>query len=279
MNFPIIAKILARVMGLEAVLMVPSMITALWYGESVLWYVETAAIAAVLAVILNSIKPRRHDFYAREGFVSVSLAWVLMSAVGALPFVISGLIPKRKGSSITYNGMDITNMSAETIVSKRLSLVPEGRRIFPDMTVTENLEMGAYLRFKDKSGIQKSLEEVYELFPRLEERKKQVSKTLSGGELQMLAVARALMAKPEMIMLDEPSTGLAPLVVKGIFDIIKNVRDSGTTVLLVEQNAKMALGIADRGYVLKNGQIVMEDTGKNLLNNDDVRKAYLGEKK
>lgn len=192
---------------------------------------------------------------------------------------ISGLIPKRKGSSITYNGMDITNMSAEAIVSKQLSLVPEGRRIFPDMTVTENLEMGAYLRFKDKSGIQKSLQEVYELFPRLEERKKQVSKTLSGGELQMLAVARALMAKPEMIMLDEPSTGLAPLVVKGIFDIIKNVRDSGTTVLLVEQNAKMALGIADRGYVLKNGRIVMEDTGRNLLNNDDVRKAYLGEKK
>ena len=146
------------------------------------------------------------------------------------------------------------------------------------MTVTENLEMGAYLRSKDKVGIQKSLQEVYELFPRLEERKKQMSKTLSGGELQMLAVARALMAKPDMIMLDEPSTGLAPLVIKSIFEIIKNVRDTGTTVLLVEQNAKMALGIADRGYVLKNGRIVMEDTGKNLLTNDDVRKAYLGEK-
>ena len=136
----------------------------------------------------------------------------------------------------------------------------------------------AYLRSKDKAGIQKSLQEVYELFPRLEERKKQMSKTLSGGELQMLAVARALMAKPDMIMLDEPSTGLAPLVIKSIFEIIKNVRDTGTTVLLVEQNAKMALGIADRGYVLKNGRIVMEDTGKNLLTNDDVRKAYLGEK-
>ena len=192
---------------------------------------------------------------------------------------IAGLIPKQKGSSITYNGMDITNMAAEVIVSKQLSLVPEGRRIFPDMTVTENLEMGAYLRFRDKAGVQKSLQEVYELFPRLEERKKQLSKTLSGGELQMLAVARALMAKPDMIMLDEPSTGLAPLVVKGIFDIIKNVRATGTTVLLVEQNAKMALGIADRGYVLKNGRIVLEDTGKNLLNNDEVRKAYLGEKK
>ena len=191
---------------------------------------------------------------------------------------IAGLIPKHRGSSILYNGTDITPLSAEVIVSKKLSLVPEGRRIFPDMTVTENLEMGAYLRSKDKAGIQKSLQEVYELFPRLEERKKQMSKTLSGGELQMLAVARALMAKPDMIMLDEPSTGLAPLVIKSIFEIIKNVRDTGTTVLLVEQNAKMALGIADRGYVLKNGCIVMEDTGKNLLTNDDVRKAYLGEK-
>jgi len=192
---------------------------------------------------------------------------------------ISGTIPKHKGSSIVYNGSEISNINAEQVVAKGLSLVPEGRRIFPDMTVTENLEMGAYLRYKDKAGIQKSLGEVFELFPRLEERKKQLGKTLSGGEQQMLAVARALMAKPDMIMLDEPSTGLAPLVIKGIFDIIKNVRDSGTTVLLVEQNAKMALGIADRGYVLKNGRIVMEDTGRNLLNNDDVRKAYLGEKK
>jgi len=192
---------------------------------------------------------------------------------------ISGTIPKHKGSSIVYNGSEISGINAEQVVAKGLSLVPEGRRIFPDMTVTENLEMGAYLRYKDKAGIQKSLSEVFELFPRLEERKKQLGKTLSGGEQQMLAVARALMAKPDMIMLDEPSTGLAPLVIKGIFDIIKNVRDSGTTVLLVEQNAKMALGIADRGYVLKNGRIVLEDTGRNLLNNDDVRKAYLGEKK
>ena len=143
---------------------------------------------------------------------------------------IAGLIPKHRGSSIVYNGTDITPLSAEVIVSRKLSLVPEGRRIFPDMTVTENLEMGAYLRSKDKAGIQKSLQEVYELFPRLEERKKQMSKTLSGGELQMLAVARALMAKPDMIMLDEPSTGLAPLVIKSIFEIIKNVRDTGTKI-------------------------------------------------
>ena len=191
---------------------------------------------------------------------------------------ISGMIPKQKGSAIIYNDAQIATLGAEQVVSKGLSLVPEGRRIFPDMPVTENLEMGAYLRHKDKPGIQKSMQEVFELFPRLEERRKQLGKTLSGGEQQMLAVGRALMAKPDLIMLDEPSTGLAPLVIKGIFDIIKSVRDSGTTVLLVEQNAKMALSIADRGYVLKNGRIVMEDTGRNLLNNDDVRKAYLGEK-
>ncbi|MEA5060728.1 MAG: ABC transporter ATP-binding protein [Clostridia bacterium] len=191
---------------------------------------------------------------------------------------ISGLIPKQKGSSIQYRGEEISGLAAEKIVSRNLSLVPEGRRIFPDLTVQENLEMGAYLRLRDKSGVQASFKEVYSLFPRLDERRKQLGKTLSGGELQMLAVARAMMAKPDMIMLDEPSTGLAPLVVRDIFTILKDVRSRGTTVLLVEQNAKMALGIADRGYVLKNGEIVMEDSGVNLLNNDEVRKAYLGEK-
>ena len=190
---------------------------------------------------------------------------------------VSGLLRSKTGS-ISFLGESLAKVPSHKVVAKGLALVPEGRRIFPDMTVTENLEMGAYLRHKDKPGIQKSMQEVFELFPRLEERRKQLGKTLSGGEQQMLAVARALMAKPDLIMLDEPSTGLAPLVIKGIFDIIKSVRDSGTTVLLVEQNAKMALSIADRGYVLKNGRIVMEDTGRNLLNNDDVRKAYLGEK-
>ena len=189
---------------------------------------------------------------------------------------ISGTIPKRKGSIITYKDENITDLPAEKIVSRSLSLVPEGRRIFPDMTVLENLEMGAYLRLKDKAGMKESYDFVFDIFPRLAERKKQLGKTLSGGELQMLAVARALMAKPDMIMLDEPSTGLAPLFIKGIFDTLVNIRETGTTVLLVEQNAKMALGIADRGYVLKNGQIVMEDTGKNLLNNAEVREAYLG---
>lgn len=189
---------------------------------------------------------------------------------------ISGMIGKNKGSKITYKDEDITNLPAEKIVARSLVLVPEGRRIFPEMTVLENLEMGAYLRLKDKEGMQKSFDQVFEIFPRLAERKKQMGKTLSGGELQMLAVARALMAKPDLIMLDEPSTGLAPLFIKGIFDTLKDIRDAGTTVLLVEQNAKMALGIADRGYVLKNGRIVMEDTGKNLLNDEDVRRAYLG---
>lgn len=189
---------------------------------------------------------------------------------------IAGMIGKGKGSKITFKGEDITNTPAEKIVAKSLVLVPEGRRIFPDMTVMENLEMGAYLRLRDTEGVKQSLNQVFDIFPRLAERKKQLGKTLSGGELQMLAVARALMAKPEMIMLDEPSTGLAPLFIKGIFDTLVDIRSTGTTVLLVEQNAKMALGIADRGYVIKNGSIVMEDTGANLLSNEDVRHAYLG---
>lgn len=191
---------------------------------------------------------------------------------------IAGLIPKSRQSSIKYSDEEISGMSAEQIVAKKLSLVPEGRRIFPDLTVMENLEMGAYLRLKQKASVEASFKEMYALFPRLEERKKQLGKTLSGGELQMLAVARALMAKPDMIMLDEPSTGLAPLVVRDIFEILKNVRLNGTTVLLVEQNAKMALSIADRGYVLKNGEIVLSDSGMALLNNNEIRKAYLGDK-
>ena len=190
---------------------------------------------------------------------------------------IAGLLKPRQGS-IVLGGVPVDGTGASKMVFKGLSLCPEGRRIFQHMTVRENLEMGAYLRLKDKAGIQASFEQVYEIFPRLAERKNQMGKTLSGGELQMLAVARALMAKPDMIMLDEPSTGLAPLFIKGIFDTLVDIRKTGTTVLLVEQNAKMALAIADRGYVLKNGRIVMEDTGKNLLNNDEVRAAYLGGK-
>lgn len=191
---------------------------------------------------------------------------------------IAGLLPKKKGSKITFDGTDITNIPAEKLVGLGLALSPEGRHIFPELTVQDNLEMGAYLRHKDKAGVEASLQEAFAMFPRLEERKKQLGKTLSGGEQQMLAIARALMSNPKMLMLDEPSTGLAPLVVKEIFQIVKRLNQTkGITVLLVEQNAKMALGVADRGYVLKNGEIVMSDTGENLLNNDAIRAAYLGE--
>ena len=193
---------------------------------------------------------------------------------------ISGLVGKKKNSEIIFNGENITNLAAEKIVSKGISLSPEGRRIFPDMTVMENLEMGAYVRHKDKAGIEKTMKFVFEMFPRLDERRKQSGKTLSGGEQQMLAIARSLMAKPKLLMLDEPSTGLAPLVIKDIFESIKKVNQTeGTTVLLVEQNAKIALATADRGYVLKNGDIVMEDNAAALMSNPDIRAAYLGEKK
>ena len=193
---------------------------------------------------------------------------------------IAGLVGKRKNSEIIFNGENITNTPAEKIVAKGISLSPEGRRIFPDMTVMENLEMGAYIRHSDKAGIEKTMKFVFDMFPRLDERRKQSGKTLSGGEQQMLAIARALMAKPKLLMLDEPSTGLAPLVIKDIFHSIKRVNQTeGTTVLLVEQNAKIALATADRGYVLKNGDIVMEDEASALMANPDIRAAYLGEKK
>ncbi|MDD7023821.1 MAG: ABC transporter ATP-binding protein, partial [Oscillospiraceae bacterium] len=167
---------------------------------------------------------------------------------------------------------------AEKIVAEGMALSPEGRHIFPDLTVQDNLEMGAYLRYKDQEGVARDLKEIFQMFPRLEERRKQLGKTLSGGEQQMLAIARALMSNPKLLMLDEPSTGLAPLVVKEIFQTVKRLnKERGLTVLLVEQNAKMALGVADRGYVLKNGEIVKSDTGINLLNDDSIRAAYLGE--
>ncbi len=191
---------------------------------------------------------------------------------------ITGIVPKKKGSEIIFNNENITKTAAEKIVGKGISLSPEGRRIFPDMTVVENLEMGAYLRSKDKAGVSKSMDFVFEMFPRLEERRNQSGKTLSGGEQQMLAIARALMSKPKMLMLDEPSTGLAPLIVKDIFASIKKINQTeGTTVLLVEQNAKIALRTADRGYVLKNGKIIMEDRAEALMANPDIRAAYLGE--
>jgi ABC branched-chain amino acid transporter len=187
---------------------------------------------------------------------------------------ISGLL-KPKTGKILFEDCDITGVAAHKIVGMGLCQVPEGRHVFANMTVMENLELGAYLR-KDKEGINKDLTEVFTKFPRLLERKYQISGTLSGGEQQMLAMGRALMSRPRLLLLDEPSMGLAPLLVQEIFNIIKEINDGGTTVLLVEQNAKMALSIADKAYVLETGKITLEGTGKDLLCSEDVQKAYLG---
>ncbi len=188
---------------------------------------------------------------------------------------ITGMIPSRTGT-IQFNGTDITKTPAHRIVSMGLAHVPEGRRVFAQLTVLENLKMGAYTR-KDKDGIEKTLEEIYKRFPRLEERKNQPAGTLSGGEQQMLAMGRALMSRPKMIVMDEPSMGLSPLYVTEIFKIIQEINDSGTTVLLVEQNAKKALAIADKAYVLVTGNIVLSGKASDLMNDDSVKKAYLSE--
>lgn len=188
---------------------------------------------------------------------------------------ISGL-EKISGGDILYLGDNISKkVDSRKIVMNGLIQVPEGRRIFPDMSVYENLLMGAYLQ-KDKEEIKKNIEIVYNHFPRLREREKQLAGTLSGGEQQMLAMGRALMAKPKLLLLDEPSMGLAPLLVREIFEIIKEINKQGTTVLLVEQNARMALSIADRGYVLENGKIVLSGTGEELSKSEEIQKAYLG---
>lgn len=188
---------------------------------------------------------------------------------------ITGLVPAKHGS-IKFNNKELTRTPAHKIVSMGMAHVPEGRRVFAQLSVYENLMLGAYTR-KDKQEIADSLKMVYEHFPRLEERKTQAAGTLSGGEQQMLAMGRALMSKPSIILMDEPSMGLSPLYVSEIFDIIIKINKSGTTVLLVEQNAKKALSIANRAYVLETGKIVLTGTGKELLNNDSVKKAYLGE--
>ena len=187
---------------------------------------------------------------------------------------ISGLV-KADSGSVTYEGQELLGMPINKILEKGIAMVPEGRRVFTNLSVVENLKVGAYLR-SDKAQIEKDLEWVYELFPRLKERSWQMAGTLSGGEQQMLAVARALMSKPKVIMMDEPSLGLAPLVVKGIFDIIRQINDQGVTVLLIEQNANMALKTADFAYVLETGRITLTGTGRELLVNEDVKKAYLG---
>ena len=188
---------------------------------------------------------------------------------------ITGLLSPKKGSVI-FEGKDITKVPAHKIVSLGIAHVPEGRRVFAELTVYENLKMGAYTR-KDKDEIEKTLEMVYKRLPRLEERKNQLAGTLSGGEQQMLAMGRALMSHPKIIVMDEPSMGLSPILVNEIFDIIQEVSKGGTTVLLVEQNAKKALSIADRAYVLETGRIVLEGDAKVLMNDDSIKKAYLGE--
>ncbi len=187
---------------------------------------------------------------------------------------ISGLLTPKKGE-VTFEGQNIAGLAPHKIVSLGLSQVPEGRRVFANMSVLENLELGAYLR-NDKAGIEQDMQDVFKKFPRLLERKEQLSGTLSGGEQQMLAMGRALMSRPKLLLLDEPSMGLAPLLVKEIFNIIQEINQSGTTVLLVEQNAHMALSIAHRAYVLETGKIALAGSAKELANSEEVRKAYLG---
>ncbi len=188
---------------------------------------------------------------------------------------ITGLLSPKKGQ-VLFEGQDITKIPAHKIVSMGMAHVPEGRRVFADLSVYENLKLGAYTR-KDKNNIDKDLEMIYERFPRLAERKNQSAGTLSGGEQQMLAMGRALMSKPSIVLMDEPSMGLSPILVNEIFDIIESISKSGTTVLLVEQNAKKALSIADRAYVLETGKIVLDGKASELLENDSIKKAYLGE--
>ena len=214
------------------------------------------------------------SFHVNEGEVIA-----LIGANGAVKTTIlhtvSGLLAPKSGS-VTFEGTDIVKIPGHKIVSMGMAHVPEGRRVFAQLSVMQNIKMGAYTR-KDKAEIDNILKNVFERFPRLEERQNQMAGTLSGGEQQMLAMGRALMSHPKIILMDEPSMGLSPIFVNEIFDIIKEVSKSGTTVLLVEQNAKKALSIADRAYVLETGKIVLEGNAKDLLNNDSIKKAYLGE--
>ena len=187
---------------------------------------------------------------------------------------IFGIVRPRRGV-VTFEGQQISGTNTNIIIGKGLALVPEGRRVFSRMSVHENLEMGAYMR-NNRSELQSDIERVYTLFPRLKERDKQTSGTMSGGEQQMLAIGRALMSRPRLMCMDEPSMGLSPILVQTVFDTIQEIRKTGVTIFVVEQNAFMALNVADRGYVLQQGRIVLSDTSKNLLDNDLVRRAYLG---
>ena len=226
---------------------------------------------------INSYYNTIHALYDVSFHVDLGEIVTLIGANGAGKSTtlktISGLMRTQTGG-IVFDGLDITRYPAYKIAEIGLAHVPEGRRVFSQLTVLENLEMGAYTQ--PQSELSPSLEKVYYLFPRLKERMKQIAGTLSGGEQQMLAMGRALMSKPKLMMLDEPSMGLSPILVQEVFNIIKDLHEDGTTILLVEQNAQMALSIADRGYVLESGKIVIEDTASKLANNNMVKKAYLG---
>ena len=213
------------------------------------------------------------DFQVNDGEI-VSLIGANGAGKTTTMHTLSGLLKAKEGT-ILLDGKDLTKVKDNKIVGMGLVQVPEGRRVFTQMSVEENLQLGAYLRH-DKSEIAKDFRHVYELFPRLEERKKQLAGTLSGGEQQMLAMARALMSKPKVLLMDEPSMGLSPLLVKEIFAIIKDINKAGTTIFVVEQNAKMALEIADHAYVMETGKIVLSGTGKELAASSEVQKAYLG---
>ncbi len=214
------------------------------------------------------------SFHVEQGEV-IALIGANGAGKTTILHTITGLLSPKEGS-VVFEGTDITKIPAHKSVPMGMAHVPEGRRVFANLTVLQNLQMGAFTR-KDKSEIQETLKMVYERFPRLEERQNQLAGTLSGGEQQMLAMGRALMSHPKIILMDEPSMGLSPIYVNEIFRIIQDVSKSGTTVLLVEQNAKKALSIADRAYVLETGKVVLEGQAKDLLNNDDIKKAYLGE--
>ncbi|MBD8941011.1 MAG: ABC transporter ATP-binding protein [Clostridiales bacterium] len=222
--------------------------------------------------MINAIKGV--SFEVNEGEV-VSLIGANGAGKTTILHTITGLL-KPKSGSVMFEGKELTTTPAHEIVKLGMAHVPEGRRVFADLSVYDNLMLGAYTR-KDKNEIAKTLEMVYERFPRLEERKKQIAGTLSGGEQQMLAMGRALMSKPRIILMDEPSMGLSPLFVNEVFDIIKKISASGTTVLLVEQNAKKALSISDRAYVLETGKIALTGKASDLINDDKIKKAYLGE--
>ena len=225
----------------------------------------TTNYGAIRALNEVSLKVNQGEIVSLIGANGAGKTTLLMTVCGN---------PRASSGSVWFEGENITNLASHLIMRKGIAISPEGRRVFPDLTVAENLKMGGF--FLENAEIESGMEHVFGLFPRLRERASQRSGLMSGGEQQMLAIGRALMSKPRLLLLDEPTLGLAPLIIAQIFEIIKTIRSEGVTVFLVEQNANKALAIADRGYVLENGKVVLEDSGANLLVNPDVRKAYLG---